>query len=105
MDTLTLMQILLERDGYEVKYTAGKDEAIRLAGDFTPDLIIIDIAQKEIIPVLKKYGKENYIPILLMTGYSEREMETESLVDDIIEKPFEFDLLLNKIEEQLKMTG
>ncbi len=105
MDTMTLLKSLLERKLYAVKFTGNQDEAMDLAADFRPDLIIIDILQREVIELLRKTETFNHIPIILMTGYNSTEKSIESAVEDVIKKPFDFELLEHKIRQQLGKTG
>jgi DNA-binding response OmpR family regulator len=101
---MTLLQSWLESRGYEVKWTSSKKEVSHLVKNFSPGVILIDILQREVAEQLKSAEETQNIPILLMTGYTERLKNTYPLVNDIIEKPFPVGLLEKKIEN-LIMTN
>jgi CheY-like chemotaxis protein len=102
LDTMTLLKQLLERNTYTVEFTGNKDEILKIARDFQPDLILVDILQQDAIIKLRNNSAFSHIPLILMTGYSLREKRIELLVDEVIEKPFKLDWLESMIEHQLK---
>jgi len=102
----------LETSGYEV-ITAGNGlEANRyLFQKDKPDIVIIDV----MIPILNgnrtaKLLKENentrQIPILLLSSKTEEELHRltiDSGADGFVQKPVNFQLLVEKIEQTLQM--
>ena len=95
---MSLLQNCLEKRGYEVKWTGSKEEVAGLIRDFSPRLILIDILQRDIAEELKSNEETQNIPLLLMTGYSERSKMNSPVANDVIEKPFTVRLLEKKIE-------
>ncbi len=97
-DTMTLLKSWLEKKSYDVTFTGNQDNVISLMLEFQPQLVIIDVLQKDIIEKLKANVKTRSIPLLLMTGYSSKP-RAPLPVNDTIEKPFNLNLLIKKIEK------
>ena len=98
LDTMTLLKDLLEKKSYQVKYTSSGEDSIQIAKKFEPDLVLVDVLQKNCIGKLKTNPSTAYIPVILMTGYSWNEKTNEVDADEIIEKPFFLDQLQQKIQ-------
>jgi DNA-binding response OmpR family regulator len=99
VDTMSLLQNWLEKKSYEVKFTSSQAEGLQLVKHFEPGLVLVDVLQKDIIAQLKNGETTQSIPIILMTGYALRHKPPEMPVDDMIEKPFNLNLLEKKIEK------
>ncbi len=98
-DTMSLLKSWLEKKSYTVMFTGNEDTVISLMCEFEPQLVIIDVLQKDIIEKIKSKVKTRSVPLLLMTGYTLRQNNTQLPVDDTIEKPFNLPLLIKKIEK------
>ena len=94
---MQLLEKCLNKKQYEVEFTNAPAEVIQLIDEFNPELIIIDIAEKEMIPSIKSH--DSTLPLLLMTGYAYRGSYSDLPVDNIIEKPFTIELLQSKINK------
>ncbi len=103
-DTMTLLKNWLEKKTYIVKFTGSLEEAPKMVKEFRPGLVLVDVLQKDVIEQLKNDKKTNAVPVLLMTGYTLRQINKQLPVDDTIEKPFNLPLLEKKIEKLIK-TG
>jgi DNA-binding response OmpR family regulator len=102
MDTMTLLKELLEKKSYSVKYTSSGEDGMHLAEKFNPDLVLVDVLQKDCITGLKTHPATALIPILMMTGYTwNNEQGNETGADEVIEKPFYIDQLEEKIQSTL----
>ena len=101
-DTMGLLKNWLETKGYQAVFTGNEDEVLQIIEGFSPELIIIDESQNDIITVLKNHSIYSSTPILLMTGYTTRSASRKLSADDIIEKPFNLPLLENKIEKLIQ---
>ena len=104
-DTMVLLKNWLEKKAYKVKYTGKREEIPEIAGTFNPELIMVDVQQKEALEDLKTNKVTSSVPVLLMTGYTLRSKYNQSLVDDIIEKPFNLPLLERKIEKLISKNN
>lgn len=71
-----MYKLRLEQEGYEVLVTDKGSEAIRLAGEALPDIVLLDIILPEIdgFSILKSIKGEaatKKIPVLLLTNLSQ----------------------------------
>ena len=98
IDTMDLMKYWLEKKSYKVDFTSNRSAVPDLIRELHPSLLIVDVMQKDLLPYLKKTKDLSSVPILLMTGYTTGHRHSESLADDVIEKPFNLPLLQKKIE-------
>jgi len=104
-DTMSLLKSWLEKKTYEVKFTGNQKEVPRIMKEFAPELVIVDVIQKEVAEQLKINKKTRSVPVLLMTGYTLRQMNNQLPVDDTIEKPFNLHLLEKKIERLIRKSA
>ncbi len=98
IDTMSLLKTWLERKSYEVKYTENKDDVQYIMRDFNPHVVLLDVLQGAVAEELKSNTQTRDIPIILMTGYTKSQRNILLAADDVIEKPFNLDLLEKKIE-------
>ncbi len=107
-DILEFLKIILEEDGYTVDTTDKDDYQEKLNNDILPDLILLDMLLsgkdgREIVKYLKMQEKTKHIPIILFSAHpSAQGFAKQAGADDFVAKPFEIDLLLNKIAQYLK---
>jgi len=104
-DTMSLLKNWLEKKNYKVKFTASQQEVPEIMKEFAPELVIVDVIQKEVAEQLKTNKKTRSVPVLLMTGYTLRQLGSQLPVDDTIEKPFNLHLLEKKIERLTQKTA
>jgi len=102
---MSLLKSWLEKKTYEVKFTGNQKEVPRIMKEFAPELVIVDVIQKEVAEQLKINKKTRSVPVLLMTGYTLRQMNNQLPVDDTIEKPFNLHLLEKKIERLIRKSA
>jgi signal transduction histidine kinase/ligand-binding sensor domain-containing protein/DNA-binding NarL/FixJ family response regulator len=103
-----LRQVLIEK--YLVLEAGDGAQALKLARENFPDLVISDIRMKEMNGVelcthIKQDESLNHIPVILLTGSNSTEVELESIeggADVYITKPFDKDILLAKMENLFK---
>lgn len=106
IDAMSLLKKWLERKKYKVKYTSNGEEVPDIVKEFAPDLLLVDVLHSKVAGELKTNEQTKKIPIILMTGYTiSNENSNDVDVDDVIEKPFDLPLLEKKVEELLKRTG
>ncbi|MDF7824725.1 response regulator [Pontiellaceae bacterium B12227] len=105
-----LLQFNLERKKYRVKVADSGEEGITLAGDFQPDLILLDIMLPgadglEVCKKLKGDPKTAPIPIIMLTALCEEADIVTGLelgADDYITKPFSPRVLLARVKAALR---
>ena len=107
-DILEFLKVILEDEGYTVVTTDKDDYLKKLQDDTLPDLILLDLLlsgkdAREIVKYLKTNEKTNHIPVIMLSAHpSARETTKQAGADDFVAKPFEIDLLLNKVAQHLK---
>ena len=107
-DILEFLKIILEEDGYTVDTTDKDDYQEKLNNDILPDLILLDMLLsgkdgREIVKYLKMQEETKHIPIIMFSAHpGAQEITRQAGADDFVAKPFEIDLLLNKIAQYLK---
>jgi CheY-like chemotaxis protein len=99
----------LQRRGYRVLPAGDGQEAVALARDAGPDLILMDLG----LPVLdgwdatralKQDATTRHIPIIVLSAHAmtnDRDMALAAGGDDFDTKPIRFPVLLEKIESLL----
>ena len=105
-DNIELLEEILKAQGYNTLTALTGFDAIRLAVNQQPDLILLDIAMPvmdgmEVLEVLKSDQDTATIPVMFVTGIMENEKILRALQDglvvDYISKPIIVSELLDKI--------
>lgn len=104
--TLKMLERLLIRAGYSVIPLSRGKEAIRIAKERSPDLVILDIMMPdmdggEVANILKSEPATKNIPIIFLSSLIKKNEEKSSSQRDgicLISKPFEREELLRQIE-------
>lgn len=107
-----LLSWTFESAGFAVEQTADGEEALLIAEEFAPDIIILDwmIEQLPGIEVCRRLrkGKEtSAIPIIMLTARGEEEDRIRGLetgADDYVTKPFSPRELRARVEAVLRRT-
>jgi len=100
VDAVTM---ILEVMGYEVEFTYDGGAVINAVKN-KPDLIMLDIWMsgydgRDICRQLKNNPEFSKIPILMISASRDiRQSAIDAGANDFMEKPFEMDSLLNKVE-------
>src|SRR5438552_1829985 len=71
----------LRQEGHEVKTAGDGLEALRVAGEFVPDLVILDLGLPELdgVEVCRRLRADSDVPILMLTARVETEDRVEGL--------------------------
>jgi CheY-like chemotaxis protein len=103
-DNCFLLQTVLESEGYEVEVANNGRVALESIASHPPDLVLLDVMMPEmngfeVTRCLRQNSSLPFIPILLVTGYSEPTPADGFDVgaDGFIRKPIDFDDLLHQI--------
>jgi len=105
-DVLLILRTALTSEGYNVLTATNGFDALAIAEDHKPDLIILDLMMPEMdgFAVLDKL-KENLatasIPVIILTGISEKKKIRELIDKGIkywIVKPFDYHDLISKVK-------
>lgn len=97
-------------DGYEYLHAYNGVDALMMAVDLMPDLIILDVIMplidgRMVCKKIKSYPKTKGIRVIIVTGKdgpSDRLVGFEVGADDYLEKPYSLEILARTIEKQLR---
>lgn len=110
-DILELLKLLLVDEGYDVFCTTSPSKIFELIQEFKPDLILLDINLGQynglqICKAMRSYSRTGEIAILIISSDEAIENAVEEFgATDIILKPFDSKLLLEKINTYLSPTS
>lgn len=102
-----ILQFNLEKEGYEVICAYDGEEAIRLAEEEKPDLVLLDIMlpKKDGNEVCREIRKNQTMPIIMLTA---RDSEIDKVLglelgaDDYVTKPFSNRELIARVKANLR---
>ncbi|WP_421781197.1 response regulator [Kiloniella litopenaei] len=105
-----LLKITLKSEGYKPEECENGAQAVRMSASIKPDLIILDLGLpdmdgKEVIDNIREWSQ---VPIIVC---SVRDADTEVVdalgrgADDYVTKPFNPDILLARIEANLRKSA
>ena len=114
-DEVDLQKVLafnLQQVGHEVLLAASGREGLVLAGERSPELVLLDlmlpdIGGTEVCRTLKREAKTNRIPVMMMTAKGEevdRIVGFELGAEDYLVKPFSIRELLLRIDVVLRRS-
>lgn len=91
--TAELVKLYLERDGYRVTLSHDGLDAIRLAQETHPDLIVLDLMLPGMdgLSILRRLRVDSDVPVILLTAKTTDEDKLAGLqlgADDYVTKPF-----------------
>jgi two-component system sensor histidine kinase ChiS len=101
---------LLQALDYRTVGAGSGEAALAAARERRPDLVLLDVMMPglsgfDVLRELKAYEPTSTIPIIMLTGVSEKSKIQEAIMsgtDFYIVKPFEFHDLLTKVVEALE---
>jgi two-component system response regulator MprA len=97
----------LRQEGHEVRSAGDGVEALEVAEEFIPDLVVLDLGLPKLdgVEVLRRLRAESDVPILILTARTETEDRVEGLdtgADDYLVKPFERQELLARMRALMR---
>ncbi len=97
----------LRMESYDVDVAADGDEALRLAADFEPDAVVLDLGLPRLdgVEVCRRIRLQSDVPILILTardGVDARVEGLDSGADDYLVKPFDRQELLARLRALLR---
>ncbi|GJM19208.1 MAG: DNA-binding response regulator [Phycisphaeraceae bacterium] len=112
-DLTELLTYNLKRAGYNVLVAANGVDALRLAEEHSPDLVLLDIMMpeldgREVARRLRRSAGNADVPIVMLTARGEEADELTGLAlgaDDYVIKPFSMQVLLARLEAVLRRTN
>ena len=109
---LKLLNISLNKAGYEVIEAENGEEAFDIANKELPDLIISDIMMPqmdglELCWMIRENSKVPIVPFIFLTSFEDAEMEIRGFragADEYLNKPIDRKELLQRVEDLLART-
>ncbi len=109
---VTLLRYNLEGEGYRVAVAKNGEDALLLAKEETPDLILLDwmlplLSGIEVCRRLRRDSATRHVPILMLTAKGEEEDKIRGLdtgADDYVTKPFSPTELVARIRALLRRS-
>jgi DNA-binding response OmpR family regulator len=95
--------------GIDILHAGTGEEGVRLAMDRQPDLVLLDLGLPDmdgarVLGCLKSSPRTVSIPVIIYSGRSEHDERIESFrfgADDFLEKPFDMDMLMRRVEHHI----
>lgn len=108
---LVLLEAILEDEGFDVRTSYTVKEAIELLGDYLPDLILLDLLMPnengfDMLKKLRLNTQYSKIPVIIVTAFANKEnsaMAFDLGAVDLIEKPIDIQLFLEKVNKALNI--
>lgn len=99
----------LRRDGFEVMTAGDGQEALDMAHEWSPDLVLLDLMLPKIdgLEVCRRLRSDSNIPIIIVTAKgdeSDRIVGLELGADDYVSKPFSPRELVARVRAVLRRT-
>ena len=108
-EDISAMLYLLLRKDFEVAVVTKSEDIFPKIKNFQPDIILLDVFLtgydgRVICKQLKFHPDSKHIPVIMVSGHDDvSETVGQYGADDFIQKPFEGEALLAKINDQLKV--
>jgi two-component system KDP operon response regulator KdpE len=107
---LRLIQIELESQGFRVITTDNGEQALRLASEQAPDIVLLNIVMPDMngLEVMRRLREIGNFPVIFVTG---RDTDQDVVLgldlgaDDYVIKPFSFDILAARIRAVLRRAA
>jgi DNA-binding response OmpR family regulator len=103
--TAQLIKMVLKKHGYRVVTAASGPEALRIADDLLPDLVLLDVVLPgmdgfQVCQYIRKNARTANIPVIIFTGLNRPADQRNAFLagsDDYLTKPVKLAELINKI--------
>jgi DNA-binding response OmpR family regulator len=110
-DIVDTVKMIMDKEGYTTATAYNGQELIENVGNVKPDLVLLDVMMpglttKQILEKLKETGFGN-LKVILVTVVRFSEDEKKSLfsnskIVDYVPKPFDLDVLVTAVKNQVK---
>lgn len=110
-EVLKLLTIRLKQEGFEIIAASNGEGCIKRSEEESPDLIVLDIVMPGMdgysaLKEMRRNPKTHDIPVIMLSGKEEekvRDLFAFQHISDYIEKPFELDDLVSRINKALNL--
>jgi two-component system KDP operon response regulator KdpE len=105
-----VLRTSLTGHGYFVRTAADGDEALEVMREWSPDLVITDLAMPNMagLELCKRVRTKSQVPIIVLSVKGEEKVKVEALdagADDYVTKPFNMNELLARVRAALRRAG
>lgn len=109
-EILEIISIVLEDAGYELSLYLNEQGIFEHIVEFKPDAILLDIIKPtvegtELCRLIKEAEGTKHIPVIVLSTHPQIEKVKGVCADDIVEKPFDIEGLLESLSQQLVIAG
>lgn len=99
------LEFVLKDEGFDVVLAADGEEAVKIAQDWRPDVILLDqimpkMDGKEVLAALRDHAPTSAIPVLVLSGMARGEGEWPGA--QFVGKPFSPEVLVQRIRAVLE---
>ena len=104
-----LLDHFLKGQGYEVVLASDGNQALKLAAEENPQVIILDIKMPgldglEVCKRLKEKEQTKLIPVIVITGFGDNKMAALNIgADDFVNKPFDMAEISSRVKSALRI--
>jgi DNA-binding response OmpR family regulator len=103
------MAEVLSSEGYAVTEAADGADALRLASEVEPEIVLLDLALPghsgiEVLKVLQAERPTREMRVVVVSAYAQLLLDEDVRHDGVLHKPFALDELLQRVR-QLDPTG
>jgi putative two-component system response regulator len=110
-ENLSALQLLLERQGYDVLTASNGREALHIVHRERPDLVLLDVMMPDVSGLdvcasLKSVAETSLTPVVLVSAVQERALRLEGLdagADDFLNKPVDVDELYARVRSLIRL--
>lgn len=110
-DILEIVSLILAESGYEILSLTNGNTIFEAIKEFDPSLILMDVMLGDmdgmtICKNIKENALYGHLPVILIsaTPGMEESLTLEGAPNDYLEKPFDIDILLKKVEKYLNFS-
>jgi DNA-binding response OmpR family regulator len=101
------VRVRLASEGYEVRVAGDGPEALRMAGDERPDLVVLDLMLPGMdgLEVCRELQRDSWVPVLMLTARADEADKVAGLAvgaDDYMTKPFSLRELAARVRAILR---
>ena len=104
-----LLQMALRYEGWDVKTATGGQQALTIARQFKPDVVVLDVMMPDLdgMEVLHRLRAEGDVPVLFLTAKDSVDDRIAGLTaggDDYVTKPFSLEELVARLRGLLRRS-
>jgi DNA-binding response OmpR family regulator len=109
-DVRTIMNVFMQKQGYEVATAFNKEDALSKLKDFQPSVILLDVLLsgtdgREFCREIKQNEEMKSVPVIMVSAHPGAAENINNYgADDFVSKPIDTMSLLEKVERFVKVS-